>query len=156
MTARLPPGPEVTESEVEALVAAAREVRLRAWAPYSRFQVGAALLGADGEIYTGINVENVTFGLTVCAERAAVIAAVGAGCQQFRALVVCTDASPPAAPCGMCRQTLVEFMDDLPVFLVGPAPAAGDQDEAVERVRLARLMPHAFTPRDLLGPEDQS
>lgn len=93
----------------DALVEAATRVRERAWAPYSNFQVGAALLAADGSVTTGCNVENRTFGLTICAERSAVTRAVADGHLDFVAVAVVTDASPPAPPCGMCRDTLTEF-----------------------------------------------
>jgi cytidine deaminase len=84
-------------------------VRTKAWAPFSNFQVGAALLADDGTVYVGCNVENRTFGLTICAERSAVTTAVADGRREFVAIAVVTDASPPAPPCGMCRETLTEF-----------------------------------------------
>src|SRR5262245_28508295 len=98
------PAPEVAE-----LVAAARAARERAYAPYSAFLVGAALRTADGRLFVGANVENASYGLSVCAERTAILAAVNAGAREVRAIAVSTDLDPPAAPCGMCRQTLAEF-----------------------------------------------
>lgn len=92
-----------------ALAAAATKVRDRAWAPFSKFKVGAALLTADGSVTVGCNVENRTFGLTICAERNAVTSAIANGRRDFVAIAVVTHASPPAPPCGMCRETLVEF-----------------------------------------------
>lgn len=92
-----------------ALVEAATRARERAYAPYSRFQVGAALLTDDGEVIGGCNVENRSFGLCICAERTAVTRAVVKGRRTFRAIAVVTDTSPPALPCGMCRETLREF-----------------------------------------------
>lgn len=99
------------------LMQAAVAARARAYAPYSKFSVGAALLSTDGTIFSGCNVENASYGLTVCAERVAIGAAVVAGHRTFSAIAVCAD--PPASPCGACRQVLVEFNPDMPVLLVG-------------------------------------
>lgn len=91
------------------LFEAALEARGRAYAPYSRFAVGAALLTASGAIFTGANVENVSLGLTICAERAAVAAAIAGGERNFVAIGVVSDSDEPAVPCGACRQVLAEF-----------------------------------------------
>jgi cytidine deaminase len=123
------------------LIQAARDARERSYAPYSRFRV--ALAAADGTLYTGCNVENRSFGLTMCAERVAVARAVADGKKSFRALAVVTDASPPATPCGMCRETLTEFADDLPVMV---ANLAGERRE----YRLRDLHPSPFEwPKEL-------
>ncbi len=99
------------------LVTQAREVAGRAYAPYSRFHVGAVLVGQDGRIFAGCNVENISFGLTICAERNAVFAAVAAGCREFAKIVIVADTAVPASPCGACRQVLAEFNPDLEIVL---------------------------------------
>ena len=125
------------------LVAAARAVRAHAHAPYSRYAVGAAVRGESGRIYAGANVENASYGLALCAERSAVAAAVSAGEKRIVGVAVVTATSPPAAPCGMCRQVLAEFADDdLPITL---ANEAGEREETT----LGRLLPHAFRSGDL-------
>lgn len=91
------------------LVNEAWQVREKAYAPYSNFAVGAALLAADGRIFTGCNVENISYGLTNCAERVAIGAAVAAGVREFRAVAVVADTGVPISPCGACRQILAEF-----------------------------------------------
>jgi cytidine deaminase len=128
--------------ELGELIAAARAVQGKAYAPYSGFAVGAAVRLGDGRIFTGANVENASYGLAVCAERTAVLAAVLAGGRQVVAVAVCTSLWPPAAPCGMCRQTLAEFAHDAEVVLCSPSGPA-------QRTRLSVLLPHAFRPADL-------
>ncbi|HEX9799890.1 MAG TPA: cytidine deaminase [Thermoanaerobaculia bacterium] len=125
----------------EALLGAAREARRRAYAPFSGFAVGAAILAADGRVFTGCNVENRSFGLSLCAERAAVAAAVAAGSRQFSAVAVVTDAEPPAAPCGLCRETLAEFCGpELPIHL-------GGADGSRRDTTLGELFPEPFVFR---------
>ncbi|MEZ4470777.1 MAG: cytidine deaminase [bacterium] len=133
------------DRDESALIAAALAVRLNAYAPYSRFLVGAAIEADDGRVFAGCNVENVTYGLTRCAEQVAVARAVSEGARRFRRIAIATDVEPPAVPCGMCRQVLVEFCDDLEILLVNPAGS-------VRRERLKVLLPGAFRPADLLGP----
>jgi cytidine deaminase len=102
------------------LIAAARDVRDNAYAPYSKFRVGAAVLGESGRIYVGCNVENATYGATLCAERAAVSSMVAGGETRVAAVAVFTDCEPAASPCGICRQVLAEFADDAPIVVAGP------------------------------------
>jgi cytidine deaminase len=118
------------------LVKAARAAQARAYAPYSQFRVGAALETESGEVYVGCNVENASYGLTICAERAAVCAAVSAGAQRFRRAVVVSDSDPPAAPCGACRQVLSEFGRDFRIDAIGPRATAS--------WTVAELLPAAF------------
>jgi len=95
--------------ENDSLIATAWQARERAYAPYSNFKVGAAVLCADGSIFTGANVENLSFGLTICAERVAISGAVAAGTRRFERLAVVADTSTPVSPCGACRQVMAEF-----------------------------------------------
>jgi len=110
--------------DLDALFAEARKAADASYSPYSHFRVGAALLCADGTLVCGTNVENRSFGLTICAERSAVTAAVSAGHRRFVALAIATPDSPqPVGPCGACRQVLSEFMDaDAPVRFGGSGP----------------------------------
>jgi cytidine deaminase len=125
--------------QVAALFAAARGALPHAYAPYSRFAVAAALLAADGRIFAGVNVENSSYGLTICAERSAVACAVSAGVRDFVAIaVVCQDAAS-CAPCGACRQVLCEFAPNLLVLLE-------DRNGPVQ-IPLTDLLPRGFTLR---------
>ena len=133
----------MTSLALERLVTLAREVRRHAYAPYSRFRVGAALEADTGEVFTGCNVENASYGLTICAEQAAVTSAVAGGRRRFRRLVVATGGGRAVAPCGRCRQLLAEFGGDLEVYGVTNG----------ERMRwlLKDLIPDPFVG-DLLNP----
>lgn len=124
------------------LIKAAETAAHRAYAPYSRFSVGAALLGKDGKIYSGCNVENASYGLTICAERVAIGAAIAHGCREFSQIVIYTDTPSPTPPCGACRQVLNEFSPNLEVVLVNPQGIVG-------RLTLGELLPLAFGPGNL-------
>lgn len=126
----------ITDHEQQ-LIDAACAARTEAHAPYSGFAVGAALLTHDGRIIAGCNVENASYGLTLCAERVAVVRAVAEGQTAWRAIAI---ASPGgAAPCGACRQVLAEFCTDLPVLLVD-----ADAPDRIRRTTLAALLPDRF------------
>jgi cytidine deaminase len=123
------------------LVRRAREVQRHAYCPYSKFPVGAALEAADGRVFVGTNVESASYGLTICAERMALGAAVAAGARAFTRLAVATDVDPPASPCGACRQLLAEFGLDLTVIAAGP--------RSERRWTLRELLPDPFVPATL-------
>ena len=103
---------------VRELIIAAHEAREKAYAPYSGFKVGAALLAGDGQIYTGCNVENVSYGLSICAERTALVKAVSCGQRIFKAIAITADTEDYCSPCGACRQVLAEFGSDIKVYFV--------------------------------------
>jgi cytidine deaminase len=134
--------PDLSPETIDRLVEAASKVREKAHAPYSSFSVGAALVDAEGRIHVGCNVENASYGLSVCAERHAVAAVVSAGGQGIEGLAVVTDTIPPTPPCGACRQVLVEF-GDFPVIL---ANLEGERT----LTSVAELLPDAFTPESLV------
>jgi cytidine deaminase len=127
------------------LVAAARAARERAYAPYSGYRVGAALLTEDGSVVTGANVENASFGLGICAERAAVAAAVAAGHRGFAAIAVAVSGRDPARPCGACRQVLHEFPAGPDLEVV----CAGEDGDQLLVTTLGELLPQAFGPSQL-------
>ena len=126
--------------EYQGLVDAATSARGRAYAPYSGFEVGAALLGESGRVYAGCNVENVSYGLSSCAERNAVFRAVGDGERRFTAIAVVTAAATPTTPCGACRQVLSEFAvgGDMDVVMVTTSGTRKTR-------RLSALLPESFS-----------
>ena len=130
------------DSRLDALVDAAREAQTRAIAPYSNFTVGAALLLDEGTIVTGCNVENATYGLTVCAERVALLTALSDGHRRFAAIAVTAATPRPTPPCGACRQLLWEYCGDIPVIM---ANATG----VTMRTTLGALFPEPFGPANL-------
>jgi cytidine deaminase len=127
---------------VAELVALARDARERAHAPFSRFKVGAALRTRQGEIVTGCNIENASYGLTLCAERVAVFKAVSEGLREFDAVAVMADSKRPTAPCGPCRQILWEFCGDIWVHM-------SDLEGRVRSRRMSELLPLPFDARNL-------
>jgi cytidine deaminase len=119
------------------LIQKAREARRKAYAPYSKFKVGAAILSQKGKIYTGANVECASYGLTACAERVAVYQAVLCGERKFKKIVVIADSKDPITPCGLCRQVLSEFGDNLEVICV-------NLEGKIKRFKLKELLPFSF------------
>ena len=122
-----------------ALVAAAARAQERAYAPYSDYQVGAAVLSGSGRVFAGCNVENATYALAICAERNAVAQMVAAGERTIAAVAVITKGPEAGTPCGLCRQTLAEFAEDAPIGL-----AVTGQDAPARIVRLADIFPEPF------------
>jgi len=134
---------DLSQKQIESLVSHAREARERAYAPYSRYRVGAALLTDSGQLFEGVNVENAAYPAGICAERSAVFTAVSAGHRHFTALAVVTENA--GTPCGSCRQVLAEFGLDTQVFL------ADQNGRVAQRTTVGELLPQAFGPGDLQG-----
>ena len=133
---------EPSLEEWQRVRAGAARAMERAYAPYSNFRVGAALLASDGSVVEGCNVENASYPAGLCAERVAVGAAIARGLREFVALAVVTEATEPTPPCGVCRQVLIEFAPELPVLSVTLGGAEA-------RWSVSELLPHAFTPTSL-------
>jgi cytidine deaminase len=119
------------------LIQRAKDAQTHAYAPYSKFRVGAAILSEDDRVFTGCNVENSTFGATICAERTAVFTAVCQGVRRFTKIVIVSDSDEPVMPCGICRSVLYEFSPDMEVIAVGSTGK-------VETANLSQLYPKAF------------
>jgi cytidine deaminase len=124
----------------EDLIAQAVEAQKQAYAPYSHYAVGAALLGKSGRVYSGCNVENASYSMTICAERTAIVKAVSEGEREFKAVAVVTDNG--GTPCGACRQVLAEFGPEIRVLIATP-------QSLVSECTVADLLPGAFLPQDL-------
>ncbi|WP_102691296.1 cytidine deaminase [Rummeliibacillus pycnus] len=127
------------------LIELAKEGREKAYVPYSKFKVGAALLTADGKVYKGCNIENSGYSMTNCAERTAMFKAVSEGDRDFAAIAIVADTEGPCSPCGACRQVISEFCaPEMPVYLTN---MKGD----VQETTVAELLPGAFSPEDLMN-----
>ena len=133
----------LTDEQRESLIMAAREARRWAYAPYSKYYVGAALLAVSGEIYDGVNVENAAYPTSMCAERTAVFKAVSQGERKFLAIAVVTENG--GSPCGSCRQVLAEFGSDIVVLI------ADETGKLINESKLRDLLPGAFGPEHLAG-----
>ena len=131
----------LTNKDRQTLIDAAREARKNAYVPYSHYPVGAALRTASGKTYTGVNIENAAYPVTICAERTAVFKAVSEGEREFEAIAVVTDNG--GSPCGSCRQVLAEFGLDTLVLI------ADGEGRLVHEMTVGELLPEAFTPRHL-------
>ncbi len=131
---------KITNAQRDALISAALQAREQAYAPYSNYKVGAAILTPDGRVFTGVNVENASYGLTNCAERTAVYKAVSEGVREILAVVVATENA--GSPCGACRQVLTEFAGDIPVWLC-------DTQGGMRATTLYALIPDHFGPEHL-------
>ena len=134
---------DMTEQEIQKLIDRAIVAREKTYSPYSHFGVGAALLCEDGTIYEGCNIENASYGLTNCAERTAIFKAVSEGRTKFKALAVVADTEGPCAPCGACRQVMVEFK--IPLIIMGNL--MGD----IKIVSMEELLPFSFSESDVIG-----
>jgi len=134
---------ELTKAEVGGLIDKCFEAKQKSYSPYSKFPVGAALFCEDGTIFTGVNVENASNGLTICAERTALTKAVSEGYRDFTAIAVCSNLEDTyITPCGMCRQSLVEFSKKIQVIMT-------KKDKTYMIMTSGELLPHCFTPSDL-------
>jgi len=138
------PRTELTSKQQDELVAAAKRAQENAYAPYSNFRVGAAVLLESGELFLGCNVENASYGLTNCAERTAIFSAVsalGPNRVRIRAIAVVNDRNVACSPCGACRQVISEFGPNADIFYIGP--------KGIQRSSMLELLPHCFTSESL-------
>lgn len=136
------PLPSLESEVINLLIQKAKEAQTRAYAPYSNYPVGAALLVTSGKIYLGCNVENASFGATVCAERVAASSAIAKGHNHFVAMAIISPSNPPATPCGICRQFLSEFAPRLPLIL-------SNLDGKTQTLHLNDIFPSKFSIKDL-------
>ena len=125
------------------LIGEAEQARKKAYTPYSKFKVGAAILTSEGRIFSGCNIENASFGLTICAERVAVFKAISEGFKKFEAIAIIADTLRPCYPCGACRQVILEFGEDITLIM---ANLKGD----IKINKIKELLPEAFNKNDLL------
>ncbi len=133
---------DIPKNALDTLISQAKEVSKMAYNPYSKFNVGAAIMTNDGTVFTGCNVENASYGLTICAERNTIFHMVAQGHRNFHTLVIYTPTPTPAAPCGACRQVINEFAPDARVISVCDGPEMID-------FKLSDLLPDAFGPQNL-------
>lgn len=131
------------KKEYEKLIQEAEKARKKAYTPYSKFKVGAAILCDDGKIFSGCNIENASFGLTLCAERVAIFKAISEGSTKFKAIAVIGNTNKPCSPCGACRQVISEFGEDIPLIMTN---LKGE----VRIKKIKELLPEAFGKNDLL------
>ena len=131
------------KEEFKKLIKEAEKARKRAYTPYSKFKVGAAVLSTGGKIFTGCNIENASFGMSVCAERVAIFKAISEGSTKFEAIAVIGDTDKPCSPCGACRQVISEFGEEIFLIMVN---LKGD----VKIKKIGELLPEAFGKKDLL------
>jgi len=131
------------KKEYEKLIQEAEKARKKAYTPYSKFKVGAAILCDDGKIFSGCNIENASFGLTICAERVAIFKAISEGSSKFKAIAVIGNTNKPCSPCGACRQVISEFGEDIPLIMTN---LKGE----VKIKKIKELLPGAFGKDDLL------
>ncbi|XP_067659021.1 cytidine deaminase-like [Haliotis asinina] len=134
--------PGYSEEQLQKILKACHEMKEMAYCPYSKFPVGAALLTEDGTMFTGCNVENASYGLSICAERTAIVKAVSEGHRKFTAIAIASDMKEMIVPCGVCRQSLAEFGVNWDVYMTKP-----DMTYTVMKVK--ELLPLAFVPTDL-------
>lgn len=125
------------------LIKEAEKARKRAYTPYSKFKVGAAILTSDGKIFTGCNIENASFGLTVCAERVAILKAISEGSTEFESIAIIGNTDQPCSPCGACRQVVSEFGENIKLIM---SNLKGD----IKIKKIGELLPEAFSKNDLL------
>ncbi|KAL0954093.1 hypothetical protein HGRIS_005239 [Hohenbuehelia grisea] len=152
--------PQLSESDRSRLIQAAFDAKKNTYSPYSKFPVGAALLSGDGAIIKGANIENASYGGTICAERTAIVKAASEGIRSFAAIAIVTNIKSPISPCGMCRQVLREFCAlDMPILLVPadypqpPSESKGSTTEGgVRETTLDELLPDSFGPEQLELP----
>ncbi|MEA4912142.1 MAG: cytidine deaminase [Oscillospiraceae bacterium] len=128
------------------LVAAAWKAREHSYSPYSRFKVGAAVLGTDGKIYTGANIENMSYGATICAERCSLFTMVASGCPKYEGIAIATELNEDGAPCLACRQVMTEFCASLDIPVLMATPGAGVFEHTLREIAPLPCMPNSLPP----------